>query len=320
LAERSAFCFRRALVGVDRAEAAGLWAAALAVAVGLTQAAVAAGWVSFEGNRFLAVDLPLASILAGGLLFGAGMILARGCISRHAVLAATGNTRAAMTLLVLAVIAHATMKGVLSPLREGIGSLTVDLGSHATLAALPGGAGFWAALLAVALAAAALRSGAGATRLVMGALIGALVPLAWIGGTILAADPFEPVAAQGLSYAGPSADALFWVIAASAIPAGFGAGLIGGTLGGAFLSGAFGRRLRLQSFSTGPETARYAAGAVLMGFGGVLAGGCTIGAGLSGMPTLSLAAILAIAAIAAGGLATHAVLEGRRGPVRAARG
>ena len=43
LAERSGFCFRSGLVGENRRQSAGIWVAALAVAVGLTQAGVAAG-------------------------------------------------------------------------------------------------------------------------------------------------------------------------------------------------------------------------------------------------------------------------------------
>jgi uncharacterized membrane protein YedE/YeeE len=46
-----------------------------------------------------------------------------------------------------------------------------------------------------------------------------------------------------------------------------------------------------------------------MGVGGVLAGGCTVGAGLSGVPTLSVAAFLAILSIAAGGWLTHAAVD-----------
>lgn len=39
-----------------------------------------------------------------------------------------------------------------------------------------------------------------------------------------------------------------------------------------------------------------------MGVGGVLAGGCTVGAGLSGSASLSVAGLLALASIAAGGM------------------
>jgi uncharacterized membrane protein YedE/YeeE len=46
-----------------------------------------------------------------------------------------------------------------------------------------------------------------------------------------------------------------------------------------------------------------------MGVGGVLAGGCTLGAGLSGVPTLSVAALLAIATIALGAKLAQALLS-----------
>ena len=84
------------------------------------------------------------------------------------------------------------------------------------------------------------------------------------------------------------------------MPAGFGVGLIGGVLVGAFLSAATRSELSLVSFADSRETLRYGAGGVLMGVGGVLAGGCTIGAGLSGVSTLSVAAILALLSIVAG--------------------
>ena len=310
LAERSAFCFRRSLVGEDRTQAAGVWLAALATAILLTQAAMSFGLVDVAGNRLLAPDMPVAAVAIGGLLFGVGMVLARGCISRLTVLSATGNLRAAVGVLLVALVAHATMKGVLSPLREAAGSVTLPLGRHVSFAALPGGAALWTLLLCGGLGLFVLRSGARPSRIVMGALIGALVPLAMIGTGYLAADPFEPIPAQTLSFTGPFADTLFWLVASSAIPAGFGVGLVGGTLAGSFLSAAMARRLLLQGFSSASETGRFLAGGSLMGFGGVLAGGCTIGAGLSGIAVLSITGALALATIAAGALATHSALSG----------
>ena len=310
LAERSAFCFRRSLIGEDRTQAAGVWLAALATAILLTQAAGAFGLVSFSGDRLLAPDVPLAAVTVGGLLFGAGMVLARGCISRLTVLAATGNLRAAITVLLVALIAHATMKGVLSPLREAAGSVTLPLGRHVSFAALPGGAALWTLLLSGGLGLFVLRSGARPSRIVMGALIGMLVPLAMIGTGYLAADPFEPIAAQNLSFTGPFADTLFWLVASSSIPDGFGVALVGGTLAGSFLSASLAGRLALQGFSSASETGRFLAGGSLMGFGGVLAGGCTIGGGLSGIAVLSVTAALALVAMAAGAIATHTALAG----------
>ena len=50
-----------------------------------------------------------------------------------------------------------------------------------------------------------------------------------------------------------------------------------------------------------------------MGVGGVLAGGCTVGAGLSGSATGSVAALLALASIVAGGWATARFQRGTAG-------
>jgi len=47
----------------------------------------------------------------------------------------------------------------------------------------------------------------------------------------------------------------------------------------------------------------------LMGFGGVLAGGCSVGAGLSGASNLSIAALLALAAMIFGARVTAKLLE-----------
>ncbi len=88
LAERTKFCFRRALVGEDRKQAAGVWLMALATALLGTQAAVAAGVISFDDHRFMTADLAWLAIALGGAMFGAGMVLTRGCISRLTVLGA----------------------------------------------------------------------------------------------------------------------------------------------------------------------------------------------------------------------------------------
>ncbi|WP_347820206.1 YeeE/YedE thiosulfate transporter family protein [uncultured Planktomarina sp.] len=53
-------------------------------------------------------------------------------------------------------------------------------------------------------------------------------------------------------------------------------------------------------------------GAALMGVGGVLAGGCTVGADLAGIASLSIAAIIELAAIALGGWAMRALLAKKK--------
>ena len=105
------------------------------------------------------------------------------------------------------------------------------------------------------------------------------------------------------------ADILFWGVVSLLIFANFGVGLIGGTLTGALILVLLRGEFQWQSFSSPAQTGRYILGASLMGIGGVLAGGCTVGAGLAGVPTLSLAALLALAAIVLGALATNFALN-----------
>jgi uncharacterized membrane protein YedE/YeeE len=309
LAQRTRFCFRRGVVaGSDRAQALAVWGVALAVALVGTQAVVGAGLTGFADHRFHASALPYAALLVGGLLFGAGMVLARGCVSRLTVLSASGNLRALAGLLVFAVVAHATLKGVLAPLRTALGGWTVDLGSAASLAALPGGPWVWTASLAALALLPLLRARPSAGLLLGAVLIGALVPLGWAGTGFVLFDEFDPIAQESLSFTSPWAETLFFTVASSSIPAGFGTGLVGGTLAGALVAALAARDFRWESFETPAQTGRSLTGAALMGVGGVLAGGCTVGAGLAGVPTLSVAALLALAAIAAGGVLTDRLL------------
>ncbi|MBV0911391.1 YeeE/YedE family protein [Anianabacter salinae] len=316
LAEVTRFCFRRAVAGPasERRSAAGVWLTALAVAIVGTQGAVAVGLISFADHRFMASDLPWAAIVTGGVLFGAGMVLTRGCISRLTVLSGTGNLRALTVMLVFAIAAHATLKGVFAPLRTALGSITVPLGDAVSLAALPGGALLATIVLAALALAFAARSGARPVHLALAAVIGLLVPLAWVGTGYVLFDDFDPIAMESLSFTSPSAETLFWGVASTSIGATFGVGLIGGTIAGASVLALIAGRFRWQSFSSPAETGRYLAGGALMGVGGVLAGGCTVGAGLSGVPTLSVAAILAILSIAAGGVAADRALSRRASP------
>ena len=305
LAEITRFCLRRAVVGTgaDRRAAAGIWATAFAVALIGTQAAVAAGWIDFAGHRFHAAPVPWLAAGLGGGLFGAGMVLTRGCISRLTVLTASGNLRALTVLMVFAVVAHATLKGVLAPLRTAAGAVTADIPSAFPL--IGGGL-----LVALALGIAAL-SGARPLHLALAALIGLLVPAAWVGTGFVLFDEFDPVAMESLSTTSPLTETLFWLIAGTSVTAGFGTGLIGGILAGALGSSLVGRRFAWTSFDSPRQTGRYLTGAALMGFGGVLAGGCTLGAGLSGVATLSTAALIALVAIVAGGWATDRALAAR---------
>lgn len=318
-AQISKFCLRRAVAGDEgeRGSAAAVWITGLAAAILGFEIADAAGFVSLQDHRFALPYVPAAAIVLGGLAFGAGMVLSRGCVSRLTVLSATGNLRAVFVLAAFAIAAHATLKGVLAPVRTTIGALNINM-PVGSLSEIP------FALPALATAAALLaiflirQSNARASHIALGALIGLVTVAGWVATSTLLFDEFDPLPVQSAAFTLPWSESLFWVIASSAIPAAFGVGFIGGVLGGSFLSAATRGELRLQSFTSPGETLRYLAGGALMGVGGVLAGGCTVGAGLSGSATGSLAALFALASIVVGAAAASRVTRSTQGVPAAA--
>ena len=317
-AQISRFCLRRAVAGdvSERSSAGAVWLTGLAAAIVGFALAQSFGLVAIEDHRFLSPSLPIAAILIGGLAFGAGMVLTRGCVSRLTVLSGTGNLRAVLVLLTFAVAAHATIKGVLAPVRTSLGSLNVELpvGSIAELPfGLPG-----LALVVLLIAGYLIRTARPRTlHVVLGAVVGLVAVAGWMATSVLLFDDFDPLPVQTAAFTLPWTDSLFWVIASTAIPAGFGVGFIGGVLTGSFLSASARGELKLQSFSSGGETLRYIAGGTLMGVGGVLAGGCTVGAGLSGSATGSIAALVALGAIVVGAKAASVGFRAQTAPAAA---
>ncbi len=318
-AQISRFCLRRAVAGPreERASAGAVWLTGLATAILAFTVATRFGWVDLAGHRFLSAELPIAALVIGGLVFGGGMVLTRGCVSRLTILSATGNMRAILVLLTFAVVAHATLKGILAPVRTWIGSFTFEAPvgaiSEFTLG-LP--------LLALAVAAFALRlfqqSRPRARDLAFGALVGLVAVAGWAGTSVLFFDDFDPLPVQTVAFTLPWSDTLFWTIASTAIPASFGVGFIAGVLGGSFTSAAARGELELQSFESPRQTLRYIGGGAMMGLGGVLAGGCTIGAGLSGVAAGSIAAFVALVSIVVGGWLASEASDIRRASPAAA--
>ena len=293
LAEVTRFCLRRGLIatGNEDRSALAIWVTALAVAVLGTQGAIWAGWISFADHRFLAPDLPFAAIIAGGLIFGVGMVLTRGCLSRLAVLGASGNLRALVVLGVSALAALATLKGLLAPARVALEAITIPAPS------LP----VWAAILPLLLAGFLIvKTRANPGTLVLAGMIGLLIPLGWVGTGLILMDEFDPITFESISFTAPLADTMFWTAAASAVGGNFGTGLIGGVVLGALVSAVISGRFKWQGFEGPAQMGRYLSGGALMGVGGVLAGGCTVGAGISGVSTLSAAAFLALLSISVG--------------------
>jgi len=246
-AQISRFCLRRAVAGDTdtRAEAGAVWLTAFTTGIVGFFLAQNFGLIDVADHRYLTSDLPIVAIVIGGLMFGGGMVLTRGCVSRLTVLGASGNLRALSVIAIFAIVAHATLKGVLAPVRTSLGELTINM---------PIGSLFEVPALAAALILAAVFSIWKLARIgrpkvlhvALGLLIGLLPVAAWATTSVLFFDEFDPLPVQSLAFTLPWTDTLFWVIASTAIPAGFGVGMIGGVLLGAFLSAALRGELKFQ--------------------------------------------------------------------------
>lgn len=308
-AQRSRFCLRAAVIEFWHgkfAEKLSVWLLAFASALIAVQALILAGALDVSGARQLANRGSLSGALVGGLLFGMGMIMTRGCASRLLVLSANGNLRALLSGLVFAVTAQAALAGALAPLRTEISSWwTVDGGAARSLLARVG-AGHWdslvfGALWLVVAVIFSLRSGNRPWMWIGGIGTGLAVALAWWFSYAVSQASFDPVQIQGLTFSGPSAEWLMRVLASPAPPFGFDAGMLPGVFIGSFLGALMGREWKVEGFKDGASMARYIVGAMLMGFGSMLAGGCAVGAGMTGGAIFALTAWITLAAIFVGG-------------------
>ncbi len=301
-AQRSRFCLRSAVIEFwnrDGTARLAVWLFAFSAAIVATQLFIVVGWLDVSQARQLAAKGSLSGALIGGLLFGIGMVLARGCSSRMLVLAANGNLRALLTGLIFAVAAQASLNGLLSPLRTWISALwTIDGGAARDLLAMThlghvGGLLFGLLWLAAAIAFAR-RARLGRSEWLGSLGVGTMIALAWLGTFQIGSQSFEVIPVQSLSFTGPSADVLMLVLSPPGQPWDFDIGLVPGVVLGSFVAALLGRELKLEGFKDGHSMRRYIAGAICMGFGGMLAGGCAVGAGVSGASVFALTAWLSL--------------------------
>lgn len=322
-ARLSRFCMRSAVIETGRhgpGERFAVWLLAVAAAVIAVQGAATQGLIAFDAVRPLTGRGSLSGAAIGGLLFGAGMVLARGCVSRHLVLSAGGNLRAVVTGAIFVSVALATMRGPLAGARDAVAGLkTVEGAANLDLLKTLGlgplaGIAFGGILLAAALAFG-WRRGLGAANAVMGLLIGVLVAAGYLFTTGLNGASFDPQPVQGLSFIAPFANALAMMLGQIATKVDFTIALIPGVALGAFVAALAARDLRIEWFASPAAALRYVAGAMLMGFGGVVATGCSLGNGVSGVAVFSTTALVALAGMWLGALATDALVDRVRQPV-----
>lgn len=322
-AQRSAFCLRAATVEFARRQAGprmAVWLLTFSSAVVWVQAARMAGLFDSRDARMMAVTGSISGAVIGGLIFGFGMILSRGCPGRLLVLAATGNLRSILSGLLFAVTAQMALQGWMSGARTWLASLwTTPAGRNVDLLAalgLPPGAGLGLGLITALVALwLARRNRIGTGILIFGAGVGVTVAIGYLLSWSLSRVAFDPVSVTSITFTGPSANTLMAMMEPFT-GWGFDIGLIPGVFLGSFLAASLAGELRFQTFESAGQTRRAMLGAVLMAFGGMLAGGCSVGNGVSGTSIMALTAWIAVPSMFIGGALADWLIDQPREGVR----
>ncbi|MCV6598618.1 MAG: YeeE/YedE family protein [Mangrovicoccus sp.] len=288
-AQRSQFCLRAATVEFARGQLGprvAIWLLTFSTAVIWVQGASLMGLMHPSDARMMAVTGSWSGAIIGGLMFGCGMVLARGCSGRLLVLAATGNLRSLVSGLIFAVVAQMSLSGLLAPLRDRLAMLwTTQGGVNVNLIEALGLPEISGLLLGLAIAALAFvlvrRNGLSVKTLFFASGVGFAVAVGWVLTYGLSQVAFEPVQVESATFSGPSAHTLMFLLDRSAVLE-FDVGLVPGVFIGAFFAAKLAGESRWQGFEGAAAMRRSILGAVLMGFGAMLAGGCAIGAGVTG--------------------------------------
>jgi uncharacterized protein len=332
VAQRTHFCTMGAvgdIVNMGDWTRMRMWVMAMGVAIIGFNAMVALGWIEASKTLYAGPRLLWLSAMAGGLMFGFGMVLASGCGSKTLVRIGGGNLKSVLVFVVMGLAAFATLKGITGVARAN----SVDT----VWASLPGGqdlpsiAAAWSGLSIRTMAAVlgalvglplllwtvSKPEGRAASVLAGGVVSGVLVVgVWWLSGVYghVAEHPDTLQEAflatnsrrmESLTFVAPVAYTLDWLMyfsdKSNVLTLGIASAV--GVVVGSWLVAMATRSFRWEGFRGVEDTALHMVGALLMGVGGVTALGCTVGQGLSGLSTLSVGSFIALAAILVGAVA-----------------
>jgi len=298
-AQQSRFCLRAACVEFWRGQTGAqfaIWLLTFSIALVGTQIYIESKWLVAADIRQLNAVGSISGAIIGGLLFGAGMILARGCASRLLVLSATGNMRALIAGLIITLVAQASLRGALSPVREGLSSIWLIEGYQRGFShLLPSYGGL---ILGIMILSGGLwlawKHKVNWWVAITAAATGFAVTLGWALNSWHANNSWDIVPIKSVSFTGPSADTLMGFINSPTLDLSFDIGLVPGVFAGSLVAALLTKEFKLQQFTVETGLSRYLIGACMMGFGGMLAGGCAVGAGVTGGSLLAVTAWVAL--------------------------
>lgn len=319
IAARTQFCTMGAVsdwVNMGSKTRFRVWCLAIAVTLLGAQALQWAGLVDLSQSIYLSSQFTWLGHVLGGLLFGIGMTLGSGCGQRTLVRVGGGNLKSLVVMIIMAITAYATLRGILALLRLEINDpTTVDLsasgfttqGMPELLSAATGMGGGVATLLLTLVIAGGLLVFALRDReiwtfdnLLAGLGLGLIIVSAWYVTGHLGFDDFDPVPVEGYTFIAPVGNMLTWLMTFTGASINFGIAVVLGLLVGSLAYNLASGSFRIESFASQSDLTNHLWGGALMGFGGVLSLGCTIGQGISGMSTLALGSVISLLSIIAG--------------------
>jgi uncharacterized membrane protein YedE/YeeE len=336
VANKTNFCTMGAISDVVNMEHWGrmrMWLLTIAVAVVGANLLYFFGWIDLGKSVYQRPVLPWLSLVLGGTLFGVGMTIAAGCTNKNLVRLGGGSLRSLVVLIVLAISAYMTLKGLFAQWRVAyLDPVALDLSVWgltnqslpqllARLTGLPEKTALLLTLSAVGLGLLVFvfkekRFRANLSHVLGAVVLGLLVVAGWFltGNLGYGENPetLETVyfatntrTIESLSFVAPTAYSLellmLWTDKSLRVT--FGIASVVGVVLGSLAYALATKKFRWEGFASLDDLRTQLVGAVLMGFGGVTAMGCTVGQGLTGISTLALGSFIALAGIIGGAVA-----------------
>ena len=305
----------------------------LAIAVGMFTISVLEfmSLINVDGSRppYRSANFAWLRYILGGLMFGVGMSLAGGCVSKNIVRFGGGNLKSLVTLFIAGIFAYLMTKTAfyevgfyswIQPLALDLAALGFDgqdIGM--LLAGLVPAMSAEGIRLIISLPVIALvvlfilrtRGVAGnQANIVSGVVIGLAATMGWylsagplgvewVEAAEWADDPPVGVGIQSFTFVNPLGEILTLAAAPGNIAILLTVGVVAtvGLFVGSLADALVSRRFKISWFVSVQDFVSNAIGGVLMGTGGVLALGCTIGQGVSGISTLALGSIITLISI-----------------------
>ena len=251
------------------------------------------------------------SIIIGGLLFGAGMMIADGCGNRHLVKFAQGDSNSLIALVFIGIFAFATANGLLNDFFSPITKNETLLSWSAILGNITMNVYIVEGILAILLAFVIKKSKRDFS-IIDGFLIGLLIAASWYVTGVMGEESIERlIDLNGITFIYPTAKTFELFSFYQVNPLTFSIAVVIGVVLGAFIMSKFNKKYSFGCTASqgGNRAKSNMIGGALMGSGGVLSIGCTVGQGLTGLSTLAFASAIAIISIFISAVVTAIILN-----------